>query len=40
MSVSKPEGRIDLKLVAQSIKIKDQVTADVEKRLKAMNIGT
>ena len=39
-SVSKPGGRIALRLPAQNIKMEDQVVAEVEKILKAMNIGT
>ena len=39
-SVSKPEGVIDLKLANQVVKMKVQVAAEVERRLKAMDIGT
>ncbi|XP_050890487.1 uncharacterized protein LOC127095905 [Lathyrus oleraceus] len=39
-SVSKPEGVIDLKLANRDVKIEEQVDAEVERRLKAMNIGT
>lgn len=38
--MSKPEGKLDLKLATQSIKIEHQIAAEVETRLKAMNIGT
>lgn len=39
-SVGRPKGMIDLKLVAHSIKMEDQVATEVERRLKAMNRGT
>lgn len=39
-SVSRPEGVIDLKLANQVVKMEDQIAAEVERRLKAMNIGT
>lgn len=37
---SKPEGVIDLKLATHVVKLEDQVTVEVEKRLKALNVGT
>ncbi|XP_050901426.1 uncharacterized protein LOC127108096 [Lathyrus oleraceus] len=37
---SKPEGVIDLKLETTKIRIEDTIAAEVEKKLKAMNIGT
>src|SRR3954465_7457696 len=37
---SKPEGIIDLKLETSKIRVEDAVAAEVEKRLKAINIGT
>src|SRR3954465_2521427 len=37
---SKPEGIIDLKLETSKIRVEDAISAEVEKRLKAMNIGT
>lgn len=39
-SINKSDGVVDLKLVAQSIKMEDQGVAEVERRLKAMNIST
>ena len=39
--VSKPEGVIDLKLeINKQPKIEEAIAAEVEKNLKAMNIGT
>lgn len=38
-SVSKLEGVINLKLTNQSVKMEDQVVAEVEIRFKEMNIG-
>src|SRR4051812_14768465 len=37
---NKPEGSIDLKLETSKIRVEDAISAEVEKRLKAMNIGT
>ncbi|XP_050898455.1 uncharacterized protein LOC127105319 [Lathyrus oleraceus] len=37
---SKPEGVIDLKLETNKIHIKDTITAEVDKKLKAMNIAS
>src|SRR4051812_10377397 len=37
---SKPEEVIDLKLETNKIRVEDAIAAEVEKRLKAMNIGT
>ncbi|XP_050909268.1 uncharacterized protein LOC127123046 [Lathyrus oleraceus] len=37
---SKPEGVIDLKLETNKIRIEDTIATEVEKKLKAMNIGT
>jgi hypothetical protein len=37
---SKLEGVIDLKLETNKIRIKDTIAAEVEKKMKAMNIGT
>ena len=37
---SKPEGVIDLKVEANKIRLEDTVVAEVEKKLKAMNIST
>src|SRR4051812_38266555 len=37
---SKPEGIIDLKLETSKIRVEDAIAAEVEKRLKAINIGT
>ena len=40
-ATSKPEGVIDLKLeVNKQLKIKEVIAAEVEKKLKAMNMGT
>lgn len=39
-NVSNPEGVIDSKLANQVVKMEDQIVAEVERRLKAMNIGT
>src|SRR3954471_19877889 len=39
-TVSQPEGKIDLKLPEQVVKMEDQIAAEVERRLKKMNIGT
>ena len=39
-SVSQPEGIIDLKLANQVVKMEDQITAEVERRLKKMAIDT
>ena len=36
----KPEGVIDLKLETTKTRIEDTIAAEVEKKLKAMNIGT
>ncbi|XP_050901999.1 uncharacterized protein LOC127109227 [Lathyrus oleraceus] len=36
---SKPEGVIDLKLETNKIRIEDTIAAEVDKKLKAMNIG-
>lgn len=38
--ISKPEGVIDLKLETNRIRIEDTIAAEVEKKLKVMNIGT
>ena len=39
--VSKPEGVIDLKFeVNKQLKIEEDIAAEVEKKLKAMNMGT
>ncbi|XP_050896643.1 uncharacterized protein LOC127103424 [Lathyrus oleraceus] len=38
--MSKPEGVIDLKLETNKIRLEDIVAAEVEKKLKAMNIST
>jgi hypothetical protein len=38
--ISKPEGVIDLKLETNRIRIEDTIVTEVEKKLKAMNIGT
>src|SRR3954462_5864681 len=40
MCASKPEGIIDLKLEILKIRVEDAIAAEVEKKLKAMNIGT
>lgn len=37
---SKPEGVIDLNLETNKIRIEDIIAAEVDKKLKAMNIGT
>ncbi|XP_050889910.1 uncharacterized protein LOC127095237 [Lathyrus oleraceus] len=37
---SKPEGVIDLKLETNKIRIEDTIAVEVDKKLKAMNIGT
>ncbi|XP_050875745.1 uncharacterized protein LOC127079407 [Lathyrus oleraceus] len=37
---SKPEGVIDLKLETNKIRIEDTIAAEVDKKLKALNIGT
>ncbi|XP_050896758.1 uncharacterized protein LOC127103550 [Lathyrus oleraceus] len=37
---SKPEGVLDLKLETTKIRIEDTIAAKIEKKLKAMNIGT
>ncbi|XP_050916622.1 uncharacterized protein LOC127131750 [Lathyrus oleraceus] len=37
---SKPEGVIDLKMETNKIRVEDTIAAEVEKKLKAMNIGT
>ncbi|XP_058741217.1 uncharacterized protein LOC131613577 [Vicia villosa] len=39
-TVSQPEGIVDLKLATQVVKMEDQIAAEVERRLKAMNVGT
>src|ERR1051325_10156555 len=39
-TVNQPDGKIDLKLTEQVVKMVDQITAEVERRLKKMNIGT
>src|SRR3954466_14522933 len=39
-TVSQPGGKIDLKLPEQVVKMEDQIAAEVERRLKKMNIGT
>ncbi|XP_050896324.1 uncharacterized protein LOC127103074 [Lathyrus oleraceus] len=39
-SVSQPEGIIDLKLANQVLKMEDQITAEVERRLKKMTLDT
>ncbi|XP_050890469.1 uncharacterized protein LOC127095883 [Lathyrus oleraceus] len=39
-SVSQPEGIIDLKLANQVVKMEDQISAEVERRLKKMAIDT
>ncbi|XP_050919594.1 uncharacterized protein LOC127137152 [Lathyrus oleraceus] len=39
-SVSQPEGIIDLKLANQVVKMEDQITAQVERRLKKMTLNT
>ncbi|XP_050917630.1 uncharacterized protein LOC127132709 [Lathyrus oleraceus] len=39
-TVNQPEGKIDLKLANQVVKMEDQIAAEVERRLKAMNLGT
>src|SRR3954464_10709298 len=39
-SVSQPEGMIDLKLANQVVKMEDQIAAEVERRLKKMNVET
>jgi hypothetical protein len=39
-SVSQPEGIIDLKLVNQVVKMEDQITAKVERRIKKMALDT
>src|SRR3954465_13846909 len=39
-TMSQPEGKIDLKLPEQVVKMEDQIAAEVERRLKKMNIGT
>lgn len=39
-SVSQPEGIIDLKLANQVVKMEDQITAEVERRLKKMTLDT
>lgn len=36
----KPEGVINLKLETNKIRIEDTIAAEVDKKLKAMNIGT
>lgn len=38
-STSKPKGVFDLKLATHAIKLEDWVAAEVEKRLKAINVG-
>ena len=39
--VSKPEGVIDLKLeVNKQLKIEEAIAEEVEKKMKAMNMGT
>src|SRR3954469_19281159 len=38
-TMNQPEGKIDLKLADQVVKMKDQIAAEVERRLKKMNIG-
>src|SRR4051812_32906706 len=37
---NKPEGIIDLKLETSKIRVEDAIAVEVEKKLKAMNIGT
>lgn len=37
---SKLDGVIDLKLAIENIKLEDQIASKVERRLKAMNLGT
>ncbi|XP_050897217.1 uncharacterized protein LOC127104044 [Lathyrus oleraceus] len=39
-SVSQPKGIIDLKLANQVVKMEDQITAEVERRLKKMTLDT
>ncbi|XP_058786629.1 uncharacterized protein LOC131661193 [Vicia villosa] len=39
-TVSQPEGKIDLKLANQVVIMEDQIKAEVERRLKGMNLGT
>ncbi|XP_058764184.1 uncharacterized protein LOC131637603 [Vicia villosa] len=39
-TVSQPEGKIDLKLANQVVNMEDQIKAEVERRLKGMNLGT
>lgn len=38
--MSKPEGVIDLKLSNQVLKMEYRIVAEVDRRIKAMNIGT
>ena len=38
--MSKPEGVIDLKLSNQVLKMEYRIVVEVERRIKAMNIGT
>src|SRR3954470_19119981 len=38
-TMNQPEGKIDLKLADQVVKMEDQIAAKVERRLKKMNIG-
>ena len=39
-SVSQPEGIIDLKLANQVVKMEDQITVEVERRIKKMALDT
>src|SRR3954466_12337205 len=39
-TVSQPEGKIDLKLANHVVNMEDQIKAEVERRLKGMNLGT
>ncbi|XP_050916307.1 uncharacterized protein LOC127131427 [Lathyrus oleraceus] len=39
-SVSQPKGIIDLKLANQVVKMEDQITAEVERKLKKMDLNT
>src|SRR3954463_13118247 len=38
-AMSQPEGKIDLKLADQVVKLEDQIAAEVERRLKKMNLS-
>src|SRR3954463_9544232 len=38
-TMSQPEGKIDLKLPEQVVKMEDQIAAEVERRLKKMNLS-